>query len=50
MKILLLGVLLAACGPSVDDQIERLAAGDQERDTAIQELLLRPDRAVEPLL
>lgn len=50
MKVLLLGVLLAACGPSIDDQIERLVAGGEQRDTAIQELLLRPDRAVGPLL
>ena len=46
----LLGMFVVACGPSIEDQIEQLASGGQERDTAIQELLLRPDRAVGPLL
>jgi HEAT repeat protein len=40
----------AACAPSVEDQVEHLARGGQERDGAKQELLLAKDRAVGPLL
>lgn len=41
---------LVACGSSVDDQIEALARGGDEGETAAQELLLNPKRAVTPLL
>lgn len=50
LSIVLLAMFAVACGPAIEDQIEQLASGGQERDTVIQELLLRPDRAVGPLL
>jgi hypothetical protein len=43
-------VLCAACAPSVEDQVEQLAKGGEEREQAKQELLLAKDRAVGPLL
>ena len=43
-------LLATACGPSVDDLVEQLAGGAEERQWARQELLLAKDRAVQPLL
>ena len=43
-------VLLAGCGYSVEEQVERLAGSQEEREQARQELLLAKERAVEPLL
>ncbi len=40
---------LSACGPSLDDLVERLE-DPEERESARQELLLATDRAVPPLL
>ena len=48
--LLVLTVTCIACGSSVDDLVEDLAAGGDARDTARQELLLRPKGALEPLL
>ena len=39
-----------SCGSSEDDLLHDLAAGGDARDTAKQELLLRPTRVLEPLL
>jgi len=49
--LLLLPIITSlACGPSLEDQVERLASSGQEREQARQELLLAKDRAVGPLL
>ncbi|MEW6752359.1 MAG: HEAT repeat domain-containing protein [Candidatus Latescibacterota bacterium] len=42
--------LLAACTPSIGDQIDRLSGTPEEREEAVQELLLAQERAVGPLL
>ena len=47
--VLLQALILAACGPSLDDLVERLEDPEQ-RESARQELLLATDRAVAPLL
>ncbi|MEW6752362.1 MAG: HEAT repeat domain-containing protein [Candidatus Latescibacterota bacterium] len=47
---LLLACGLAGCGPSLDEQVERLGGSAEEREQARQELLLAKDQAVEPLL
>lgn len=47
--VLLQALGLAACGPSLDDLVERLE-DPEERESARQELLLATDRAVTPLL
>lgn len=43
-------LLFAGCGPSVEDQVERLAGQGEEREQAKQELLLVKEQAVGPLL
>ena len=47
--VLLQALSLTACGPDLDDLVERLEDPD-ERESARQELLLATDRAVAPLL
>lgn len=47
---LLSSLTLLACSPSIDDSIEQLASGGDEREAARQELLLAKDRAVPRLL
>ena len=47
--VLLQALALTACGPSLDDLVERLE-DPEERESARQELLLATDRAVAPLL
>lgn len=42
--------LLAGCGTSVEEQVERLEGSQEEREQARQELLLAKERAVGPLL
>lgn len=46
----LVAAALAACEPSPEDSIARLAGDADERQQARQELLLAKDRAVEPIL
>ena len=41
---------LAACGPSVEDRIDELGAGPDERAAARHELTLAGDGAIEPLI
>ena len=41
---------LAACGPSVEDRIDELGAGPDERAAARHELTLAADEAIEPLI
>jgi len=49
--LLVASLLLAAgCGPSIEDSVEKLAGGPEEREDGRQELLLAKDRAVGPLL
>ena len=48
--ISLLTVIVQSCGPSLEDQIERLGAGGEEAEQAKQELLLDKDTAVPVLL
>jgi len=49
--LLVTSLLLAAgCGPSIEDSVEKLAGGPEEREEGRQELLLAKDRAVNPLL
>ena len=49
LHFLLQALGLSACGPSLDDLVERLG-NPEERESARQELLLATDRAVAPLL
>ena len=49
----LLGIacfLWTACGPSLEDSVEKLGGSPEQREEGRQELLLAKDRAVEPLL
>jgi tetratricopeptide (TPR) repeat protein len=46
----LLWVLVCACGPSLEDQIERLNGSGDELEEAKQELLVATDQSVAPLL
>ena len=41
---------LAACGPSIEDSIDKLAAGPDERAMGKHELILAKDRAVDPII
>ena len=41
---------LAACGPSIEDSIDKLAAGPDERAMGKHELILAKDRAIEPII
>jgi len=45
-----LGLLEVACGPSLEDSVEKLGGSPEEREAGRQELLLAKDRAVGPLL
>ncbi len=49
LLLLLQAMALKACGPNLDDLVERLE-DPEERESARQELLLATDRAVAPLL
>ena len=46
----LLCLLCAGCGPSLEDSVEQLGGSPEERAQARQDLLLAKDRSVEPLL
>jgi len=48
--LVILLVLATGCGPSIEDSVEKLAGGPEEREEGRQELLLAKDRAVDPLL
>ena len=43
-------LFLSACGPSVEDSIEKLGAGPDERATGKHELILADEGAVEPII
>ena len=48
--LVVFSMLATGCGPSIEDSVEKLAGGPEEREEGRQELLLAKDRAVDPLL
>ena len=45
-----LALICLSCGPSIEDNIDKLGRGGEDREEAQQELLLAKERAIEPLL
>ncbi len=50
LHIVATALFLAACGPSVEDSIEKLGAGPDERAMGKHELILAKDEHVEPII
>ena len=50
IRLIFVGLIFLSCGPVVEDHIDELGRSGEKRDAAIQELLLKPKRAVGPLL
>ena len=50
IRVLTAGVCLAACGPSVEDSIDKLSAGPDERAMGKHELILANEGVVEPII
>ncbi len=50
IRVLTAGVCLAACGPSIEDSIDKLSAGPDERAMGKHELILANQGVVEPII